>query len=348
MVEWKKLGEICIPLKKAIIKQGDLIEKGNYPVINSGITLYGWYNSFNNEGNAFTLASRGEYAGYITYMERHFWAGGLCYPYRSRNEKSVITKYIYQYLKNKERVIMDTLVMRGGIPALNKVDVDKILIPIIPLSEQNRIVGNLDTFTDSIENLKQQIAQRRKQFEFYRDCIFKYVDSKETTWKKLSEIAVIFKGPYITKKGSKEGNVPVVMGGQKAAYYIDNYNSEGESIVISRSGINAGFVSFWNQPIFVSDGYRIDNKDIIVKKFLFHFLKSIEGIINSSKKGAGVPHVQSNYLLNILIPLPPLSEQQRIVSILDTFEASISNLEAQLAQRQKQYEYYRNQLLTFE
>ncbi len=238
--------------------------------------------------------------------------------------------------------------MRGGIPALNKVDVDKILIPIIPLSEQNRIVGNLDTFTDSIENLKQQIAQRRKQFEFYRDCIFKYVDSKETTWKKLSEIAVIFKGPYITKKGSKEGNVPVVMGGQKAAYYIDNYNSEGESIVISRSGINAGFVSFWNQPIFVSDGYRIDNKDIIVKKFLFHFLKSIEGIINSSKKGAGVPHVQSNYLLNILIPLPPLSEQQRIVSILDTFEASISNLEAQLAQRQKQYEYYRNQLLTFE
>ena len=111
MVEWKKLGDICNPLKKEIIKQGDLKEDGKYPVVNSGVSLYGYYNDYNNEGNAFTLASRGEYAGFISYLNKSFWAGGLCYPYRSKNEKQYITKYIYGYLKNKERFIMDTLVM---------------------------------------------------------------------------------------------------------------------------------------------------------------------------------------------------------------------------------------------
>ena len=169
MLEWKKLGEVCASLKKEIIKQDNLDDKGTYPVINSGVTLYGRYNDYNNDGNAFTFASRGEYAGFLTYVGEKFWAGGLCYPYRSKNEKSLLTKYIYSYLKNNEKMIMDTLVMRGGIPALNKVDVEKILIPIPSLSEQSRIVSILDTFTDSIDNLKQQIEQRRKQYEHYRD-----------------------------------------------------------------------------------------------------------------------------------------------------------------------------------
>lgn len=98
MVEWKTIKDICIPLQKEIIKQGDLKEDGLYPVVNSGITLYGRYNLFNNYGNAFTFASRGEYAGYISYLDEAFWAGGLCYPYRSKNETLYLTKYIYSYL----------------------------------------------------------------------------------------------------------------------------------------------------------------------------------------------------------------------------------------------------------
>ena len=168
MVEWKKLGEVCKHLNKAIIKQGDLIDNGQYPVINSGVTIYGRYNQYNNEGNAFTLASRGEYAGFISFLNEKFWAGGLCYPYQSKEESHLSTRFIFQYLKKKERYIMDTLVMRGGIPALNKADVDKILIPVPSLSEQQRIVDILDTFTASIDNLKDQIAERRRQYEHYR------------------------------------------------------------------------------------------------------------------------------------------------------------------------------------
>ena len=124
MVEWKKLDCVCTSLRKGILKQNDLVENGSYPVINSGVSLYGFYNDYNNEGNAFTIASRGEYAGHVKYSSGKFWAGGLCYPYRSNNEKIINTRFIFEYLKNKEKFIMTTLVARGGIPALNKVDVE--------------------------------------------------------------------------------------------------------------------------------------------------------------------------------------------------------------------------------
>jgi type I restriction enzyme S subunit len=76
--------------------------------------------------------------------------------------------------------------------------------------------------------------------------------------------------------------------------------------------------------------------------------KDFYSYIMSNAYAASVTSVRKPMLINYPIPIPPLSEQQRIVSILDTFEASIHNLEQQLAQREKQYEYYRNKLLTFE
>ena len=346
MVEWKELGDFLNFEQPTpyLVKSTEYDNSYKTPVLTAGQSLLLGYT---NETDGIYEADKDNPCIIFDDFTTSFhW---IDFPFKVKSsamkmlkpKKNTIFRYVYYAMQQIQFVPQQH--QRHWISKYSH-----FTIPIPSLEEQKRIVGILDTFTDSIENLKQQIAQRRKQYEFYRDCIFKHIDRKETTWKKLTEIAEIFKGPYITKKDSKEGDIPVVMGGQKAAYYIDNFNSEGESIVISRSGINAGYVSFWNQPIFVSDGYRIDNKDIMVKKYLFYFLKSIEGIINSSKKGAGVPHVQSKYLLNILIPVPPLSEQSRIVSILDTFEASITNLEAQLEQRQKQYEYYRNKLLTFE
>ncbi len=345
MLEWKKLGEVISVHTGSQLNRNDMLEQGVYPVINGGRTPSGYTSEPNEKSNSITISQGGESAGFVNWMDCDFWAGAHCYVVECLDD--TIKRYVFHFLKNSEYELMSSK-QGAGIPGLNRKNLYKLVIPIPSLSEQTRIVGILDTFTASIENLKQQIAQRCKQYEHYSNNLLKYVEKKESIWKKLSELADIFKGPYITKKDSNEGEFPVIMGGQKVAYYIDRYNSEGESIVISRSGINAGFVSFWNQPIFVSDGYRIDNKKMINKKYLFYFLKNNEDIINSSKKGAGVPHIQSNYLLNFLILVPSLPEQQRIVSILDTFEASIANLEQQLAQRERQYEYYRNKLLTFE
>ena len=92
------------------------------------------------------------------------------------------------------------------------------------------------------------------------------------------------------------------------------------------------------------------NIDVLLSKFLYHSLLTV-GVkkqADENASGGAQKTVSLSSLRKFIIFVPSLSEQQRIVSILDTFEASISNLEAQLEQRQKQYEYYRNQLLTFE
>ena len=165
-------------IKKGTLKLTDLIPNGKYPVINSGREWYGRYNSYNNEGNAVTIAARGEYAGYINYINEKFWAGGLCYPYRSINEDLVITKYIYYALKIQQNKIMQTMVSRGSIPALNKTVIDNFPIPIPPFSEQERIVAILDKFdalvNDLTSGLPAEIEARRKQYEYYRNKLLQF------------------------------------------------------------------------------------------------------------------------------------------------------------------------------
>ena len=159
-VEFKELGEVCKTLKKRTLKTGELIEAGEYLVMNSGRDFYGRYDKYNNEGNSITVAARGEYAGFINYIGERFWAGGLCYPFSSKDEKENLTKFVFYALKEKQQFIRETLVARGSIPALNKGDINKLPIPIPPLKVQQEIVKILDSFTE--------LEARKKQYEYYR------------------------------------------------------------------------------------------------------------------------------------------------------------------------------------
>ena len=126
----------------------------------------------------------------------------------------------------------------------------------------------------------------------------------------------------------------------------------GDILVTGGGSIGIPYLKKDNNPLFVKDADLICIKKCegVIPSFLYHFFFSTSFRLYLKKitHDATIAHYTINQILETPIPIPPLSEQQRIVSILDTFEASISNLEAQLAQRQKQYEYYRNQLLTFE
>lgn len=88
------MGDVCDALPKGTLKQQQLQNEG-YPVINSGRELYGYYSQFNNEGNAIVITSHGAYAGFTHYLQGKFWAGGLCYSYRSKNENKLLTKFIF-------------------------------------------------------------------------------------------------------------------------------------------------------------------------------------------------------------------------------------------------------------
>jgi len=176
--------------------------------------------------------------------------------------------------------------------------------------------------------------------------VFGYVDVI------LSDIAHVFRGEYITKKDTVEGNIPVILGGQEPAYYINRSNHTGEIVVIARSGASAGYVSYWNEDIFVTDGFGYEAKENVVStKYLFYLLKNKENEFNAMKRGAGVPHVSGEALLNTTFIIPTLNRQKEIVDKLDQFDnlcMSLSQgLPAEIEARQKQYEYYRDKLLSF-
>lgn len=175
------------------------------------------------------------------------------------------------------------------------------------------------------------------------------LNGESVEWKKLGEVAELKRGNTITKKTSTEGNYPVISGGKQPAYYINSFNREGETITIAGSGAYAGYVMFWNEPIFVSDAFSIKvNNEQILPRYIYHFLLNIQDKIHALKSGGGVPHVYAKDVARFLIPLPPLSVQHKIVEILDKFTALEAELEAELDCRKRQYEYYRNQLLSFD
>jgi len=167
-------------------------------------------------------------------------------------------------------------------------------------------------------------------------------------YKKLGEVCVIQRGSSITKNEITEGNIPVIAGGRKPAYFHNVPNRTGQTIVIAGSGAYAGFVSWWEQPIFVSDAFSVKPKNVnyLNSKFCYYFLISKQEQIHKMKSGGGVPHVYPSDIDNFLIPLPPLPVQEEIVRILDTFTELEAELEAEQEARKKQYEYYRNKLLT--
>ena len=166
-------------------------------------------------------------------------------------------------------------------------------------------------------------------------------------YKKLGEVCVFQRGSTITAKEAIDGDVPVIAGGQKPAYYHNVANRQGKTVVVAGSGAYAGYVTYWEIPIFVSDAFSVNPNDCLDTKYLYYYLKNIQEKIHATKKGSGVPHVHGSSIAKFEIPVPPLPIQEEIVRILDHFTELTASLQAELQARQKQYEYYRNRLLTF-
>ncbi|WQZ96729.1 restriction endonuclease subunit S [Helicobacter pylori] len=167
---------------------------------------------------------------------------------------------------------------------------------------------------------------------------------KGVEFRKLGEVCDFQKGKSITKKAVTFGKVPVISGGRQPAYYHNEANRSGETIAISSSGVYAGYVSYWDIPVFLADSFSVSPKQkTLMPKYLFHYLTTQQDAIHATKSTGGIPHVYSKDLQNFLIPIPPLEIQQEIVKILDAF----TELNTELNTRKKQYEYYQNMLLDF-
>jgi len=390
MVEWKKLGDVC-EIKGRIGFRGytreDQVEKGEGAIslspgnINNGsmeyesCTYITWekYDEspeiMVNEGDIILCktASVGKVAR-IHYLPEK----------ATINPQLVLIKNIKtnpQYLfyvldDNSFQTKIKGLAGVGSVPNVSQAKLASISIPIPSLAEQTRIVGILDTFTTSIDNLKEQIAQRRKQYEHYRDQLLDLEGKEEKDIHSWSEFCEMIKGNGVQK-------VDFVKSGKGCIHYGQIYTHYGsftyttnrfvsDEVFEKARKASCGDIIMTDTSENVEDicksvaylgeeDIAVSNHSLIIKhqqnpKFL-SFSTQTNSFFNQKRKvvvGVKVSGIKPEHLGQIKIYLPSLVEQSRIVDILDTFEASIANLEAQLKEREKQYEYYRNKLLTFE
>ncbi|MFP6074071.1 restriction endonuclease subunit S [Helicobacter pylori] len=250
-------------------------------------------------------------------------------------------------------------------------------VPIPPLEIQQEIVKILDAFTELNTELNTELKARKKQYEYYQNMLLDFDDinqnhkdakeklaqktypkrlktllqtlaPKGVEFRKLGEVCDFQKGKSITKKAVTFGKVPVISGGRQPAYYHNEANRSGETIAVSSSGVYAGYVSYWDIPVFLADSFSVSPKQkTLMPKYLFHYLTTQQDAIHATKSAGGIPHVYSKDLQNFSIPIPPLEIQQEIVKILDAFTELNTELNTELKARKKQYEYYREKLLTF-
>lgn len=168
---------------------------------------------------------------------------------------------------------------------------------------------------------------------------------------KIGDVTEMKRGTSATKKDLQSGNIPVISGGKEPAFYCNKNNRDGETVTVAGSGAGAGYVQYWDIPIFVNDAFSVKGNEKLMTKYIFYFLSSIQDKIYSTKKGGGVPHVHISSIENFPIPVPPIEIQREIVRILDKFsdvkDGLIPCLQKELELRKKQYSYYRDKLLTF-
>lgn len=160
-------------------------------------------------------------------------------------------------------------------------------------------------------------ASKYKVTQDFSNCKWKMV--------KLSDICELKRGTAITKKDIVEGNIPVIAGGQKPAYFHNEFNRSGETITVAGSGAYAGFINYYNVPIFVSDAFTIKpfDENICKTKYLYNVLKAKQDYVYSLQSGMGIPHLYTKDLIDYEIPLPPLEVQEEIVKELDGYQAVI-------------------------
>ena len=370
-VKFDELGVICKSLTKGTLKQEDLIDKGAYPVVNSSRDYYGFYNKYNNEANAFTIASRGEYAGFVKFIDCKFWAGGLCYPYTSKDEDYILTKFIFYFLKSIEKKNMDILVARGSIPALNKSDFDKVKVPVPSIEVQREIVRILDSFT----LLTAELTARKKQYEFYRDFLLNFnEDQSEIEWDIIDNI-FIMKNGYTPSKANKDfwenGTISwyrmedIRENGRILSESIQKITPQavkGGKLIPKNSIIVATTATIGEHALAIADSFLMNQrftsftirellKDKLDIKFVFYYFFKICEWCKQNTNSSSFPSVDMAKLKKVKFPIPSPQTQQKVVEILDKFDTLVNSitdgLPREIELRHKQYEYYREKLLNF-
>lgn len=254
----------------------------------------------------------------LVFRKQHGVVHNNCFTVTSNDLNILQQEFLFYALQEKsfyeEAISRATGAAQPDLPhgAFNSI---QIFLP--PIESQKKISNILNTYDNLIENnqkqikLLEEVAQRLYK-EWFVDLRFpghestKIIDGIPEEWNKgsLSNIALFKRGKTVTKAQVEKGDIPVVAGGLKPAYYHNKANTVAPVITVSGSGANAGYTKLYNIDVFASDCSFADSKTTPNLFFVYCFLKNNKEIVNSLQKGAAQPHVYAKDInsINLLVP----------------------------------------------
>ncbi|HEM5219503.1 restriction endonuclease subunit S [Streptococcus suis] len=362
-VEWKELGEVLDYEQptKYIVNSKDYNEEYPIPVLTAGQTfILGYTNE--TEGvyaaskekpiiifDDFTTASK-----WVDFEFKVKSSAMKILTIQNEQVSKVLIRYVWHYL--------GTITYKPAQHGRQWIGTySKIKIPIPPLKIQEEIVKILDKFTEYVTELTAELTAeltlRQKQYNYFRDYLLNFdSDSSggannkvyQVEWKTLGDIAKLKNGK--DWKSLSVGDVPVYGSGGAMGEFVSEYAYNKPTVLIPRKGSISNLFylekPFWNvDTIYYTE---IDDSQV-VPRYLYYYLTTID--LESMATNPTRPSLTQAILDKIPIPVPSLPIQQRIVQVLDNFDAVCNDLNIGLPKeielRQKQYEYFREKLLTF-
>lgn len=367
-VEYKEIGSIAVlgaggDVPKARFSAEKTVEF-NIPIYSNGIeekAIYGYTDIPKVDEPSITISARGT-IGWCALRKEPFYPIVRLIYVTPNNEILVdFLKYVIDTIKFK--------VPKTGIPQLTIPMVSKYKIPVPPLEVQREIVRILDNFTFLTTELAAELAARQKQYEYYRDLLLTFKPNESTIlnertnelelsgairWMKLGDIADIGTGNGNTNEGLDTGKYPFFVRSQDIKYK-NEYDFDETAIITSGDGVGVGKIFH-----FVSGKYalhqrayrvHITSDNVLPKYFFYYFKNSFLTYISKASFHSSVTSIRRPMMINFPVPVLPLEVQQSIVDSIDRFDTLCndisSGLPAEIEMRQKQYEYYRDKLLTF-
>jgi len=338
--------------------RGEVISKqdishypGDYPVYSSSALnngLFGSYGKYMFDEELITWSVDG--GGKLFYRAKHrFSVTNVAGWIRVIEYERVDIKYLYYSLINSWAKLKFDYVKKAHPSVIR----DVYLIPLPPLEVQQEIVRILDTFTTLEAELEAELEARKKQYNFIKNELF---SREQLSYQNLGSLAINkdrMRKP-ITKELRKPGNYPYY-GASGIVDYVEGYLFEGDYLLVSEDGANlmarttpiafSASGKFWvNNHVHV-----LEFNNYVERRFVEYYLNmtNLERYIST----AAQPKLSQENLNRILIPDYTYERKVRIVAILDHFDTLVNDLShglpAEIAARRKQYEYYRNKLLTF-
>lgn len=345
------------------------IENGEYPLYVRSKFIKS-IDSYDFDEEAIVIPGEGGIGEIFHYVKGKYALHQRAYRISLINEQ-ILTKFIYYYMMSYFKSFINKLAVSATVSSIRKPMIEKFPVPILPLSVQEEIVKILDKFTQLEAELEAELEARTRQYEFYRNELLAF-SGKDVEWKSLSEACdyVDYRGKtprkksdgifLITAKNIKRGYIDY----QTSKEYISLEDYElvmrrgvpqlGD-ILITTEAPCGNVAQINNENIALAQRvikYRSKNNKLS-NNFLKHYLLGKEFQIRLYREATGstVKGIKGSKLHKIKVPIPSIEEQERIVKILDHFDALVNDisvgLPAEIKARREQYEYYREKLLTF-